>query len=564
MGPSSRASRSASSTPRAEPEAAPRGLPSRGAGGVVGACGLIAALIAIPYVVFEPPSTDLAAQTFRADLWSDHGWVLWNAAWYSGHLVPGYSLIYPPLGALLGPQLVGALSAVAMSVAFATLVRREVPGKGADLASIWFAFGAGALLYTGRITFLLGFAFAIGALLLVHRPPLAAIGAAVSALASPVAGLFIALTGAALILSGRWREGLPLAIGASVATLAVIVAFPVGGVQPFGLSSFWWVAVACAIAVVVIPPELRALRIGIALDTVLLVGVYLVDTPIGSNAPRLGAMLLGPIAALALYEKRPKLLAVVALPLLYWMLAAPVGDFIRGQDDPSTQASFYAPLIDELDQRVGDEPVRIEVPATQERWEAVYLAERFPLARGWLRQLESGDISDFRDGPLTPEIYRHWLVDHGVSYVALPNATLDYIAELEGELLEEDELPFLREVWSNDDWRLWEVLPSVRGGGADPAGDPLASKGARVTELGPDGFTVEVPGAGDYLLKMSYTPYFQVTKGDACIRRADAGLTRLKVSPAEGRTQASQPQEIRVDARLSFDGLLGVDSSCSG
>lgn len=563
MGPSSRASRSASSTLRAEPEAGPRGLAGV-PGGIPGVCGLIAALIAVPFVVFEPPSTDLAAQTFRADLWAEHGWVLWNADWYSGHLVPGYSLIYPPLGALFGPQLVGSVAAIIMSVCFAILVRREVPGRGADVAGVWFALGAAALLYTGRITFLLGFAVATCALLLVHRPPAAAVVAGISALASPVAGLFIALTGAALILAGRFREGLALAIGASIATLAVIVAFPVGGEQPFGLSSFWWVAVACGIAIVVIPPELKALRIGIALYTVLVIGVYLVPTPIGSNAPRLGAMLLGPLAALALYDKRPKLLAIVALPLLYWQLAAPVGDFIRGQDDPSTQEAFYAPLIDELEQRVGDEPVRIEVPATRERWESVYLAERFPLARGWLRQLESGDIADFRDGPLTPEIYRHWLVDHGVSYVALPNTTLDYIAELEGDLLEDEQLPFLREVWSNDDWTLWEVLPSVRGDGTEPAGDLLASKGATVTDLGPDGFTVEVPGAGDYLLKMSYTPYFQVTEGDACIRRADAGLTRLKVSPAEGRADPSQPQTIRVDARMSLDGLLGVDSTCSG
>lgn len=532
--------------------------------GVVAWCGLIAALIAAPYVVFEPASTDLAAQTFRADLWSEHGWVLWNADWYSGHLVPGYSLIYPPLGALLGPQLVGALSAIAMSVAFAALVRREAPGRGADLASIWFAVGAGALLYTGRITFLLGFAVALGALLLVHRPPLAALVAGLAACASPVAGLFVALTGAALILAGRLREGLPLAVGASVATLAIIVAFPVGGAQPFGLSSFWWVAVACGLAILVVPPELKALRVGIGLYLALLVLVYVVPTPIGSNAPRLGAMLLGPIAALVLYERRPKLLALVFLPLLYWQLAAPVGDYLRGAGDPSTEAAFYEPLLQELEQRVGDEPVRIEVPATQERWEAVYVAERFPLARGWLRQLESGDISDFRDGPLTPENYRHWLIDHGVSYVALPNATLDYIAELEGELLREDDLPFLKEIWSNDDWNLWEVLPSVRGEGADPSGDPLASKGARVTELGPDGFTVEVPRAGDYLLKMSYTPYFQVTEGDACIRRADAGLTRLKVSPEDGDSNPDDPQTIRVDARLSFDGLLGVDSSCSG
>lgn len=547
MGPSSTASRSGSSTPRAELPARPR------ATGIVGACGLIAALFAIPYIVFEPPSTDLAAQTFRADLWADHGWVLWNADWYSGHLVPGYSLIYPPLAALLGPQPVGALSAVAMAVAFAVLVRREAPGRGADLAAIWFAVGAGALLYTGRITFMLGFALALGALLLVHRPVPAALAAGLAALASPVAGLFLAIAGAALILARRPRQGLPIVIGASVATLALVLAFPVGGVQPFGLSSFWWVAVACALALVLVPPELHALRIGIGIYAVLLIGLYVVETPIGSNAPRLGALLLGPIAALALYERHPKLLALLFLPLLYWQLAAPIGDFTRGQGDPSTEASYYAPLLAELEQRAGDEPVRIEIPPTRERWEAAYVAERFPLARGWLRQLESEDISGFRAGALTPDSYERWLVEHGVSYVALPDAELDYIAEREGELLRYGYLPYLREVWSNDDWTLWEVRSGA-----------LATGGARITALGPDGFTVAVPGSGEYLLRVRYTSYFEVTGGDACVSPLDDGNTRLEVDPRQGEVHSSRPEEISVRARFSLAGLWGRDRSCTG
>jgi glycyl-tRNA synthetase beta chain len=60
-------------------------------------------------------------------------------------------------------------------------------------------------------------------------------------------------------------------------------------------------------------------------------------------------MLLGPVAALALYDRRPKLLALVALPLLCWQIAAPVGDFVRGQGDPSTEAAYYEPLIDQLE-----------------------------------------------------------------------------------------------------------------------------------------------------------------------------------------------------------------------
>ena len=551
MGPSSRASRSGSSTRRARFPRRAR-LP----GGAITGAALIVLALSVPYLVLEPASTDLAAQTFRADLWDAHGWVLWNDAWYSGHLVPGYSLIYPPLGALLGPRLVGVLAALGSALAFAALLRSLRPGRAADVAARWFALGAGALSYTGRITFLLGLALGLLALLALQRAPVAALLAALAALASPVAGLFTGVAGAALLLGGRVREGLALALGAGVATLALVLAFPVGGIQPFGLSSFWWVAAACGIAIVLIPPQMRTLRIGMAVYGVLLLAFFVVSSPVGSNAPRLGALMMGPIAALALADRRPRVLALLALPLLYWQLAAPIGDLLRGTGDDSTEASFYTPLLTQLDGRIGGRPVRVEVPATRERWEAVYVAERYPLARGWMRQLESDDVDSFTGENLTPEIYRRWLEHHGASYVALPHATLDYLSEEEGWLLSHEDLPFLRQVWSDDDWTLWEVLP---GSGRFVPGAALAGGGARVTELGPDGFTVRVPGPGEYAIRMRWSSYFEVSEGDACIGDGGEESTILSV-PAD----AGGSQSIRVDARLDLGGLVGRDRSCSG
>ncbi len=84
----------------------------------------LAALLSVAYLLWEPPTLDLSAQVFRADLWEDHGWVIYNTAWYSGHTVPGYSLLYPPLGALLGPALLGALCAVAAAATFAAIAVR--------------------------------------------------------------------------------------------------------------------------------------------------------------------------------------------------------------------------------------------------------------------------------------------------------------------------------------------------------------------------------------------------------------------------------------------------------
>src|SRR5437762_6730388 len=77
---------------------------------------LVAAVLAATYLVVSPASADLAAQIYRADLFAHHGFVLWDGGWYGGHHVPGYSVLFPPLAALLGPRVVGALCAVASAV----------------------------------------------------------------------------------------------------------------------------------------------------------------------------------------------------------------------------------------------------------------------------------------------------------------------------------------------------------------------------------------------------------------------------------------------------------------
>ena len=56
---------------------------------------------------------DLPAQAYRVSLVRHHGWVVFDSHWYGGHSVPGYSLLFPPLAALLGSRLVGALACVA-------------------------------------------------------------------------------------------------------------------------------------------------------------------------------------------------------------------------------------------------------------------------------------------------------------------------------------------------------------------------------------------------------------------------------------------------------------------
>jgi hypothetical protein len=482
---------------------------------------LVATMIAAVYLAWEPASADLAAQTFRADLFADQGFVLWSSAWYGGFHVPGYSLLYPPLAAWLGVRVVGAIAAVVAAALFAALVSRRSDSRGAQLASALFAVGVSAWLFTGRMPFLLGIAIGLGALLVAEsrRLVLCALLAGLSAVASPVAGLFTGLAGAAIGLAGDRGRGAALALPSALAILLMALAFPNGGEEPFVLSSFIAVPLFAAGALWLIPPEERELRIGVALYLALAILVAVVPNPLGGNLTRLGALFAGPIALLVAWY-RPVALAIVAVPLLYWQLSPPIRDTVTALGDPSTEASFYEPLISELDAeeaQAATEETRVHVPATRNRWEAVYVAEHFPLARGWMRQLESDDFDLFQDGNLTPEAYREWLNEHGVGLVAVPQGVeRDFLAEDEVDLIDAG-LPFLEPVWENHDWRLYRFIDSPP-------------------------------------VRYRWTPYWHVVDGDGCVER-DGDWTRV---------EAPDGRELRIGARFSLDGLTGSERVCSG
>jgi hypothetical protein len=112
---------------------------------------LVAAGLALAWLALAPPTPDLAAQAYRATLFARDGFEVWNPFWFGGHHLPGYSLLFPPLGALLGARVVGVLCAVASTVLFARLAHRAW-GERARLGTLWFAAASVADLCIGRIT----------------------------------------------------------------------------------------------------------------------------------------------------------------------------------------------------------------------------------------------------------------------------------------------------------------------------------------------------------------------------------------------------------------------------
>jgi hypothetical protein len=500
-------------------------------------------LAALAYAALRPPSVDLAAQLFRTDLFASHGFLAWNNYWYGGHYTLGYSLLFPPLGAALGATVVGGLAAVAATGLFGVLARRHHNAR-APLATLWFGAGTIAMLLSGRLTFALGVAIGLAALVALDggRPLLAAPLAAATSFASPVAGFLLLPIGAALALAGRRREGAILAACAAAPIGFAALAFPAAGPEPFVLSSLAGTLAVTGLVLVALPRRERLLRWGAALYGCAVICVWAVPNPLGGNIVRLSVLLAAPVLVLGLAGPRRRLLlAALALPLLYWQWQGAVRDVSRATADPSVRRDFYAPLLAALERRTGGAPVRIEIPPTLNRWEVYYTAPKVLLARGWERQEETDDLRLFRSG-LGPASYRAWLAARGVTYVALPNARLDYLARREAALIRRG-LPYLDPVWSNRDWRLFAV--SGAGGLIDPP--------ARVASIGADWLVIRAPRAGRFALRIHFNPYWTVAGAGACLRQRGAWTL----------AEAGQAGSIRVGTDLSAGALLGRRRVCA-
>jgi hypothetical protein len=515
----------------------------------------ITAAFAVVYLIIAPSSPDLAAASYRSSLFAREGFTLWDNSWYGGHHLLAYSVLAPALGALIGTRLLAAISMVVATALFAVLIDGSSPRRATRIAAAWFAIGASIALLSSRVPFDLGLAIGLGALVLARRRHLwlALVLSVLTAPASPVAGAFLGLAFLAWTLAGperAWPLALTVAALAPVALLTLV--FPEGGTQPFVASAFFPEIVGVLVILALIEPQKRLLRIGVALYALALVGSYVVPSAVGGNVDRLGALTAGPVAALALVcasRWRRRALLVLAPFLLYWQVNAPAADFASTVSNPSLDASFYAPLIGELHRLgigYGARPARVEVVATADHWEARFVAPVVMLARGWERQLDV-----YRNGlfygsstALTPASYRAWLSRNAVSYVALPDAPLDYSAHAEARLLTTAHPGYLREVWRSPRWRLFAVLGA----------SPLAQPPAVLERASSDSLSVYAPRPGSYTLRVHFTPYWKLADGDGCVSRAPGDWTQL---------QARRPGTFQVVIGFSLARVFAHGPRCT-
>lgn len=277
---------------------------------------------------------------------------------------------------------------------------------------------------------------------------------------------------------------------------------------------------------------------------------FVVSSPIGANVGRLllfmGApLLLVPLAARGF---KPRGIAVVLLGgAILWQTFPAVTGLRAATGVRSSNQEFWYPVEAFLAAN-GDLNHRVEVVATDHHWEAFYLARAgVPLTRGWYRQDDFPANRDLYGDELTETTYRTWLRRLGVRYVFLPDDKLDYTAKAEAKLLREERV--LPEVARVGDWTVYEVPD------ATPIATPVERIEIRAIDAKEVTFDVKRPGV--YRVRLRYTPYWRIVRGEACVAPREPWATELRVETAGLVT-------MRFDATVGkvVKTVLGKDATC--
>jgi hypothetical protein len=474
---------------------------------------LVAVLVSALWAVLPPSGSDLAAQVAHADFFGSDGWLPVDMGWFGGTDVYGYSVISPPLMALIGVTAFGIVTTVAASGLLALLLRRSAVPRP-RVAGLVGALIFGANLMVGRLTFALGICVGLATLLCLwvegrRRVPLLVIGMIVTWAASPLAALFLMMVGVALVARRRVADGSILGMTGGLMLLASAV-LGQSGVMPMELGDVVRGVVACALVASVTRYQL--VRIVAGLSALSLVCAYAVATPVGVNALRLPAIFAVPVALATSRLRWRALIPLVAATLL---LIPPMtlGDAVVGQ--PATQVAYFTPLDRQLEAR--QLTGRVEVVPTADRWEAVYVAGQVPLARGWMTQIDRANNALFFDSALmTPRRYQRWLQRNAVQYVAVSTAAPAAAGASEKALIAGG-LPYLARVWHSTNWTLY----AVRHHTTTVSGAVLLSQDAR-------GVSFRSVAPGSVTVRVHWSRWLDLQGPRGCLQ-AEGRWTRVRV-----------------------------------
>lgn len=539
---------------------------------------LVAFALSVLYFVLDLRGGDLAAHLYRAELFKNDGFFVWNYNWYGGHYVVSYGVIFPTLSATIGVRLAGALAYVLGVLLFSVLAREVFPRKGATAASYVFAVVFSATLVIGQLPYALSVAIGLGALLAAAhgRSWIAGFLAINCALTSPLAALFISFVAFTVWLGGHpwetlrtarhafktvWAADTHAYLVVAVATVlpAMVVSFlfPEGGSQPFvvgsylagvAITGFFWLMVRDELS----GDARRMVGTGVLLYLVFLTANELIASPVGGNAIRLGMVLFPPLAAAILWPRSGRYALAVIVPLLCWQGATAM--WAVATADETADPHYFAPVNRFLDAKDPSREQRVEVVFTRNHFEAAYVANRRPIARGWERQLDTKYNAVFYDGTLDPRTYARWLIENDVRWVVLPKtAELDYSGRDEAELIRTG-LPYLEQAADFENWRIYRVTLPARSD-SEPDfrnGDPT------------EGFTIHPTKWGVTQTRIRWQRFLRPSYG--CLRGNENGYLEVVLPSTGGGSVggvSSRPPLITITPDFSLGRLVSSGYTCA-
>ncbi|MFD4631244.1 MFS transporter [Streptomyces sp. NPDC058284] len=494
-----------------------------------------AVLHVVWFFVFANSGGDLAAQDAWAEFVGRHPASAYNLGWYGGMHPVSYSVISPYLMSVLGVRTTMMIAGTVSAALLTMILMRSRAVKGLLWPTVAGVFALLCNAVSGRVTYGLGQMFALMAVAAVFCWPhrwrykrwakalVAAPFAALATMGSPVAGLFVGFVAVALFLSKRYPGAYALGLAPAAVVGLSAWLFPFSGTQPMSFGSASLPLLFAALVYYAVPKQWKTVRITTAVYAAFVLGVWLINSQIGSNISRL-AMSFAAVALLAALpyavpKSRKWYVIVVAVAgFTGWVGFKAIDDIVHTRSDASWTREV-APLVHELKER-GAAKGRVEVVPARSHREASALPTYVQLARGWNRQADMERNPLFYDDTLNSANYHEWLQRWSVHYVAVPKGEPDGDGGKRETQLISDGLPYLRQVWVDTNWKLYEVT--------DPT--PLAGPNAVVERAEQTEMTLRVQKPGRVTIRIPYSPWLSVVdakgKGVAQPKETDESKRR--------------------------------------
>ena len=524
--------------------------------GVWGPCATTVCLVVV-LAVSGIRGADYPAHHFRALLWRESGLSMWNFHWYGGHATATYGILSPPFVALMGAFAVVALATVVSTLCFSWLTRSLLPGRTTVLANHVFAIVVTTNVVVGRVAFGLGLAIALVALVAwALRLTVVAIAASIlAAMASPVAGLFLALAGASVAATRVRAErrftrsgltGIWVALTSILPVAVTSALFESSGRFPFRAGHL-----VTSITVLVAAAQISrspTVRVAAVLAVAVSVVVFCVPNPLGGNIVRLAQIIAIPIvvAGLDRSDRRvPCAGRLLIVPAICWGLSPGIVAAVDSADDPSSTLAYHRPLIDEVIARNADgRPIgRVEIPFTVNHWESFYVAAAVPYIRGWERQTDLDRNPMLYDPTLDAAAYRRWLLDNAVRWLAVPDVPIDDDGGGRWEHALVDDLthspPWLTLVWSDEHWRLFEVAGYA----------PIVERPAELVSQDADRIVIRVARPATVRVRYTYTDWLSISAGAHVTASADGRILAHLPGPGDYTLTVGWAGDHDVDSR---------------